>query len=76
MDDRKHPISSRTLDGRSDADAGRTDSVREGSSVVYFGDAQRIREGFAVALRVMGVGADILPADPAPPNTSSKRKDH
>ena len=27
-------------------------------------------EGFAIALCMMGVGADILPADPAPPKTN------
>ena len=76
MDGRKPPISpSALLCGRIDADAVPTDSVRESSSVIYFGSAQQISEGFAMALRVMGVGADILPADRALPNTSSNQED-
>jgi hypothetical protein len=76
MDGRKSPISLRVPCGRTDADAAPTDSVGEDSSVIYFGSAQRISEGFAVALRVMG-GADILPADPAPPpNPGLKQEDN
>jgi len=33
------------------------DSAR--SSILYCGDAARVREGFAVALRVMGIGASM-----------------
>ena len=72
MDVQKLPLSLRTLDGRTDVDAAPIDSAVEGSSVVHFGSAQRISEGFAIALRVMGIGADIRPADSAPPNTNSK----
>ena len=64
MDGRKLPISLRPLCERIDADdAAPTDSVGEGSSVVYFGNAQRISEGFAIALRAMGFDADIPPSD-------------
>jgi hypothetical protein len=76
MDGRKPPISLRTPCGRTDADAAPTDSVGEDSSVIYFGSAQRISEGFAIALRAMGVGADILPADPAPPNPGLNQEDN
>jgi hypothetical protein len=67
MDVRKPPISPCAP---TDPEAAPIDSVREGSSVVFFGSAEQINEGFAIALRAMGVGVDILPADPAPPNTS------
>jgi hypothetical protein len=75
MDGRNSSISPNALCGQVDADAAPADSVREDSSVVYSGSAQLISEGFAIALRAMGVGADILPADPAQPNTSSNRED-
>jgi hypothetical protein len=74
MDGRKPSISSIARYGI-DADVAPTDSVRENSSVTYSGSAQRISEGFAIALRAMGVGADILPVDPAPPDTSSNLED-
>jgi hypothetical protein len=63
MDDRKHPRSLSARNGRTDA--APADPAREDSSVIYFGNA--LSEGFAIALRAMGVGADIQPADPAPP---------
>jgi hypothetical protein len=75
MDDRKPSISSIARDQQVDADAAPTDSVRESSSVTYSGSAQRISEGFAIALRAMGVGVDILPAETAPPDTSSNLED-
>ena len=71
----KFPFSRPVLCGRTDADAAPIDSDRESSSVTYFGSAQQISEGFAIALRAMGVGADIVPADPAPPDTSSNPED-
>jgi hypothetical protein len=73
MDGRKQPISRSNVDGRSDADAAPTDSGRESSSVIYFGDPQRIAEGFAIALHAMGAGA---PRDIAPPDTNSNREDN
>jgi hypothetical protein len=76
MDRRKPAFSRRALVGRIDADAAPTDSGREGSSVIYFGNAQRVSEGFAIALDVMEVGADILPTDLAPPNTSFNLEDN
>jgi hypothetical protein len=76
MDGRKPPISLPDLCGTTAADPAPTDAVPEGSSVIYFGNAQQISEGFAIALRAMGVGAAILPADLAPRGTSSNRKDN
>jgi hypothetical protein len=35
-----------------------------GSSVVFFGDPALVREGFAMALRAMGIGAPIPDAVP------------
>ena len=75
MDGRKPSISPIARYGQLDADVAPTDSVRESSSVTYSGSAQRISEGFAIALCAMGVGADILPVDPAPPDTSSNLED-
>jgi hypothetical protein len=62
MDGRKPPISLSALCGPIDADAVPTDSVRESPSVIYFGSAQRIGEGFAIALRAMGFEAGVPPA--------------
>jgi hypothetical protein len=35
---------------------------RESSQIVYSGTDQRVSEGFAIALRIMGVDASFLPA--------------
>ena len=75
MDGRKPSISPIARYEQLDADVASIDCVRESSSVTYSGSAQRISEGFAIALRAMGVGADILPVDPAPPDTSSNLED-
>ena len=63
MDDEKPSTFPIALCGRLDADAAPTVSARASSSVVYFGSAERISEGFALALRAMGLGQDILPED-------------
>ena len=63
MDGRKPSISPSAPCGEVDADAAPTDSVRESSSVTYSGSAQRISEGFALALRAMGFEVGILPSD-------------
>jgi hypothetical protein len=84
MDDRKPPISSHDVSGHICADVAPTapgarrfpdqveqlpaSPLREGS-VVYCGNVRQVSEGFAIALRATGVGADILPA------TSSNRED-
>ena len=72
MDGRKPSISPIARYGQLDADVAPIDSVRESSTVTYSGSAQRISEGFAIALRAMGVGADILPVDPAQPQHQLK----
>ena len=33
----------------------------ENSQMVFYGDEQHVREGFAIALRAMGLDADFLP---------------
>ena len=59
MDGRKPSISLHPPFERAD-DAAPTDSVGEDSSVVYFGTAQRISEGFAIALRAIGFDEILL----------------
>ena len=61
MDDRKPPISQSASCGKTDADAALIDSVRQGSSVVYFCSAEEVSEGFAIALRAMGFDEILLP---------------
>jgi hypothetical protein len=53
MDGQKPPISPSAFCGRIGADAVPADSAGESSSVVYFGRAQQVSEGFAIALRAM-----------------------
>ena len=67
MDDRKPAISPSNACGKTDADAAPIDSVRQcssvvqGSSVVFFGSAEEVSEGFAIALRAMGFDEILLP---------------
>jgi hypothetical protein len=65
----------RSADLESQVERLPADPLGEGSFVVYCGNAQQVSEGFAIALRAMGVGADILLADDAPPATSSDGED-
>ena len=60
MDDRKPPISQSAPGGKTDADAAPIDSIRQGSSVVYFCSAEEVSEGFAIALRAMGFDEILL----------------
>ena len=60
MDDRKPPISQSASCGKTDADAAPIDSVRQGSSVVYFCSAEEVSEGFAIALQAMGFDEILL----------------
>jgi hypothetical protein len=49
----------------------RQPSIHRGSSpVVYFGTDQQVSEGFAIALRMMGLATDFLP-DSGPLATNS-----
>jgi hypothetical protein len=50
--------------------------LRENSLIVYCNSEQEVRKGFAIALRAMGVEANFLPADIAPPTASSNREDN
>jgi hypothetical protein len=63
MDGRKPSISPVARCGQVDADAAPTDSIRGSSSVTYSGSAERISEGFAIALRAMDFEAGLLPSD-------------
>ena len=73
MDDRRPPTSLSALCGQTDADAALINSVREGSSIIYFGSAQQISEGFTIALRAMGFEA--VPSDIAQSDTTSNPED-
>jgi hypothetical protein len=75
MDGRKPPISPSALCEPIDADAVPDDAVCESSSVVYFGSAQQVSEGFAIALRAMGFEAGILPSGIAQYDTTSNPED-
>jgi hypothetical protein len=75
MDGRTPPISPSVLDRPIDADAVPIDSVSGSSSVSYFGSAQQVSEGFAVALRAMGFEAGILPSGLAQYDTTSNPKE-
>ena len=76
MDDRKLPVSLTVLCGQSGTNAVPVDSVREGSSVIYFASAEEISEGFAIALRAMGFETEILLSDIIPQSgTTSNRKE-
>ena len=57
MDVRKPPIS---LCTPTDPEAAQIDSVRDGSSIIYFCSAEEISEGFAIALRAMGFDEILL----------------
>ena len=40
--------------------------------MVFYGDEQLIREGFAIALRAMGLDANFLPIDIPIPTTPNR----
>jgi hypothetical protein len=46
------------------------------AQIVYCGTEQQVREGFAVALRAMGIETDFLPGTLSPPPISPNRKDN
>jgi hypothetical protein len=58
--------------------AGRSpaDLLRESSFVVYCGNAELVSEGFAIALRAMGVETNFLLWDSALPAIGPNRKDN
>lgn len=52
------------------------DPPPESSMIVYCDSEHEVREGFTIALRAMGVEANFLLADIAPPTASSNREDN
>jgi hypothetical protein len=50
--------------------------LREGSFVVYCGNERRVSERFVMALRAMGVEADLFHEDVAPLNNNPHREDN
>jgi hypothetical protein len=73
MDDRK---SSTSPDHGDQVEQPPAAPVGESEQVVYCGDAQQVREGFAIALRAMGGAADFLPGNIASSTISPTREDH
>jgi len=63
------------VSGRDQVERWPPDAVPESSFVVYCGRAQHVSDGFAIALRAMAVGANLLLEDGPPPATSSNRED-
>jgi hypothetical protein len=53
-----------------------SDHQRESSVIVYCGTDQQVSEGFAIALRIMGVDADFLPAVTALATDSPNTEDN
>ena len=64
MDDRRptFPIDELGEPIGSDAAAAAENVQHESLPVVYCGSGQQVSEGFAIALRIMGVDASFLPA--------------
>jgi hypothetical protein len=50
--------------------------LRESSFAAYCGNERQVSEGFAIALRAMGVEADLSHEDIAPPNNNPNREDN
>jgi hypothetical protein len=46
------------------------------AQIVYYGTEQLVREGFAIALRAMGIEADFLPGTLCPPASSPNREEN
>jgi hypothetical protein len=52
------------------------DLLRESSFIVYYGNERQVSEGFAIALRAMGVEADLFREDIAQPDNNPNREDN
>jgi hypothetical protein len=52
------------------------ESPRESAQVVYYGTEQQVREGFAIALRAMGIETEFLPGTLCPPAISPNREEN
>jgi hypothetical protein len=57
-------------------DRSPADHLHESSLVVYCGNVQQVSEGFAIALRAMGVEANFSQVNIALPATSPTREDN
>jgi hypothetical protein len=60
----------------SDAAPIAQNAQRESSLVVYCGTDQQVSEGFAIALRIMGLDANFLPAGIAPATNTPNTEDN
>jgi hypothetical protein len=56
-------------------DRSHVDHIHEGSFVVYCGKVEQVSEGFAIALRAMGVEANFSQVDIALPAISPNTED-
>jgi hypothetical protein len=52
------------------------DPKRESPVIVYCDNEHEVREGFAIALRAMGIDSNFLLADIVPPAASSNMEDN
>jgi hypothetical protein len=58
VDEENHQTSPRS-GGNGESAAPRPDASQGGATVVYYGDAARVSEGFAIALGLLGLGAEM-----------------
>jgi hypothetical protein len=59
VDEEKHQISRSPSGLPSGESAVPRPAESGGSTVAYYGDAARVREGFAIALGLLGLGAEV-----------------
>ena len=78
MDDRRPRFSPHELSEPIGTDAApiAPNVHRESSLVVYCGTDQHVGEGFAIALRIMGLDANFLPAGGALATNSPNTEDN
>ena len=62
--------------GRDPVERPRDALQTESSMVVYYGTEQQVSEGFAIALRIIGVDANFLPAGTALATDSPNTEDN
>jgi hypothetical protein len=63
VDEEDHQTSSRSGSNGSctgESAAPRPDESQGGAAVTYYGDAARVREGFAIALGLLGLSAGMV----------------
>jgi hypothetical protein len=77
MDDRRPTFPHEACEPTGSDAAPITENVQHASSlVVYCGTDQQVSQGFAIALRIMGIDANFLPVGIALATNSPKREDN